>query len=240
MNAGSVLFGFIAGVLSVLSPCVLPVLPLVIGGAAAAHRAGPVLLATGLAVSFTGIGLFVATVGFAAGLDGDVFRVASAVLLGLMGVVLLSGALQQHFALATGGAGDAGHRLLTRLAPSGLGGQFLVGLVLGAAWSPCVGPTLGAASTLAAQGRDLSSVAAVMLAFGVGTALPLLLVAALSRQVLLRWRGRMAEAGRAGKLVLGAGALAVAAMILTGFDHSVEASLVAASPGWLTQLTTRF
>ena len=240
MGAGSVLFGFLAGALSILSPCVLPVLPLVIGGAASAHRAGPVALAAGLAASFTGIGLLVATAGFAAGLDGDTVRVAAAVLLALMGLVLVSDGLQRRFALATGGVGDAGHRLLARLAPSGLAGQFLVGLLLGAAWSPCVGPTLGAASTLAAQGRDLASVAAVMLAFGLGTALPLLLVGALSRQAMLRWRGRMAEAGRAGKLVLGAGALLVAAMILTGLDHRVEAALVAASPPWLTTLTTRF
>ncbi len=240
MGFGSVGFGFLAGVLSTLSPCVLPLLPLVIGSAASAHRAGPLALAAGIAASFTGIGLFIATVGFAAGLDGTVFRVASAVLLGAMGVVLLSGALQQRFALATGGVGDAGHHVLQRLAPSGLGGQLVVGLVLGAAWSPCVGPTLGAASTLAAQGRNLAAVAAVMLAFGLGAALPLLLIGALSRQAMLRWRGRMMQTGKAGKLVLGAGALTVAVLILTGMDHQLEAVLVKASPAWLTDVTTYF
>jgi cytochrome c-type biogenesis protein len=240
MGFGSVGFGFVAGVLSSVSPCVLPLLPLVVGGAASAHRAGPLVLAAGIAASFTGIGLFVATVGFAAGLDGTVFRAASAVLLGAMGVVLLSGALQQRFALAMGGAGDAGHRVLQRLAPSGLGGQLLIGLVLGAAWSPCVGPTLGAASTLAAQGRSLAAVAVVMLAFGLGAALPLLLIGALSRQAMLRWRGRMMQAGKAGKLVLGAGALAVSVLILSGMDHRLEAVLVTASPAWLTNVTTYF
>lgn len=246
MGAGSVLFGFLAGVLSVLSPCVLPVLPLVAGAAAAAHRAGPALLAAGLAVSFTAAGLLVATVGFAAGLDDGVFRTAAAAVLGLMGAVLLSGALQRRFALATGRVGNAGHRLLARLSPLGhtlgLGGQFVVGLVLGAAWSPCVGPTLGAASALAAQGQDIGAVATVMLAFGVGAALPLLALGTLSRQAMLRWRGRMAGAGagRAGKLALGAAALAVAGLILTGLDHKVEAALVVLSPAWLTALTTRF
>ena len=57
----------------------------------------------GLALSFTAIGLFVATVGFAIGLDGGVFRTASAVLLMVIGLVLLSGALQARFAAATGG-----------------------------------------------------------------------------------------------------------------------------------------
>ena len=238
--AGGIGFGFLAGVLSTLSPCVLPLLPLVLGAAAAAHRLGMLALTAGLVISFVAVGLFVATIGFAIGLDGEVFRIASAVMLAVLGVVLLSGALQARFAVATGGIGDAGSRLLARIAPSGLGGQFIVGLVLGAIWSPCVGPTLGAASTLAAQGKDIASVALVMAAFGLGAALPLVVVGSLSREAMKRWRGRMMSAGSGGKYVLGGGALAVAALILTGWDHALEAALVAASPGWLVDLTTRF
>lgn len=238
--AGGVGFGFLAGVLSTLSPCVLPLLPLVLGAAAAAHRLGMLALTAGLVIAFVAVGLFVATIGFAIGLDGEVFRIASAVMLGALGVVLLSGALQARFAVATGGIGDAGNRLLARIAPSGLGGQFIVGLVLGAIWSPCVGPTLGAASTLAAQGKDLAAVAAVMAAFGLGAALPLVVVGSLSREAMKRWRGRMMTAGSGGKYVLGGGALAVAVLILTGWDHALETALVAASPGWLVDLTTRY
>ncbi len=233
-------FGFVAGMLSTLSPCVLPLLPLVLGPALAVHRLGVAALAGGLVTSFVGVGLFVATIGFSAGLDGDVFRSISAVLLGIMGAVLLSGALQQRFAVATSGVSNTGNRLIQRLMPTGLGGQFVLGLLLGAVWSPCVGPTLGAASVLAAQGRDLASVASVMVAFGLGTAVPLLVVGSLSREALMRWRGRMMSAGKTGKLILGGGALAVAALILTGADHALESVLVAASPAWLTDLTTRF
>jgi cytochrome c-type biogenesis protein len=240
MTGGSLGAGYLAGVLSTLSPCVLPLLPLVVGSALAAHPAGAMMLAAGLALSFTIIGLFVATIGFAIGLDGDLFRAISAVLLMLIGLVLLSGALQARFALATGGLGKAGNRLLVRLSPHGLGGQFIVGAVLGAVWSPCVGPTLGAASVLAAQSRDLPAVAVVMLAFGLGAATPLLLVSFLSRAALLRWRTRMAQAGQAGRALLGGGAVIVALLILTGLDHAVEAAAVNASPAWLTDLTTRF
>ncbi len=236
----SIGFGFVAGMLSTLSPCVLPLLPLVLGPAMAAHRLGVAALAAGLVTSFVGVGLFVSAIGFSAGLDGDVFRSVSAVLLGIMGVVLLSGALQRRFALAAGSVSDAGNCLIERLTPTGLGGQFVLGLLLGAVWSPCVGPTLGAASVLAAQGRDLASVGSVMVAFGLGTAVPLLVVGSLSRQALMRWRGRMMSAGKAGKLVLGGGALAVSALILTGTDRALEGALVAASPAWLTDLTTRF
>ncbi|MGE0294261.1 MAG: cytochrome c biogenesis CcdA family protein [Hyphomonadaceae bacterium] len=237
---GGIGFGFLAGMLSTLSPCVLPLLPLVLGPAVAVHRLGVLALTAGLVISFVAVGLFVATIGFSIGLDGGVFRSVSAVLLALMGIVLLSGALQQRFAIAAGGISEAGNRLIERISPSGLSGQFVLGLLLGAIWSPCVGPTLGAASVLAAQGRDLASVTLIMVAFGIGAAIPLLIVGSLSRQALGRWRGSLMGVGKVGKLVLGLGALAVAAMILTGFDRTLETALVAASPSWLVDLTTRY
>jgi cytochrome c biogenesis protein CcdA len=240
LTIGSIGAGFLAGILSTLSPCVLPLLPLVLGAAASAHRAGAALLALGLAVSFTASGLFVATIGFAIGLDGDFFRTVSAILLGLIGIVLVSSAWQSRLALAAGGMSNAASRLLQHLSPRGAAGQFVVGLVLGLVWSPCVGPTLGAASLLAAQGRNLGNVAVVMLAFGLGTSLPLLVIGGLSREAIVRWRGRLLAAGHGGKLVMGIATLAVAVLILTGSDRGVEAALVNASPMWLTDLTTRF
>jgi cytochrome c-type biogenesis protein len=155
VGAASIGLGGLAGALSVLSPCVLPLLPLVLGAAASAHRWGVIALAVGLAVSFTALGLFVATIGAAIGLDGEVVRGLSAALLVLVGVVLFSQRLQERFAAVTAGFGNAGNRVAGRVPGDGLGGQFLLGAVLGAVWSPCVGPTLGAVSLLAAQGRAL-------------------------------------------------------------------------------------
>ena len=122
----------------------------------------------------------------------------------------------------------------------GLQGQFGLGLLLGAVWSPCVGPTLGAASVLAAEGHDLVAVAATMLVFGIGAALPLLLLGTLSRDVLMGWRGRMLAAGTALKTGLGVLLIVAGALIVTGLDKRAETALVDASPAWLTALTTQF
>jgi cytochrome c-type biogenesis protein len=232
--------GLLAGILSTLSPCVFPLLPLVIGAATSTHRLGAFWLAGGVATSFTIAGLFIATIGFAIGLDGDLFRSVSAVLLVLLGLALLSSTVQARLGVAAGGLSGAGDRVIRRLSLTGGTGQFVVGALLGLVWSPCVGPTLGAASVLAAQRKDLGSVAAVMFAFGVGTTLPMLMVAVLSRTALLRWRQRMLSAGHFGKVAMGVSALAVGAMILTGVDRRVETTLVSASPAWLTDLTTQF
>lgn len=84
------------------------------------------------------------------------------------------------------------------------------------------------------------SVAAVMVAFGLGTAVPLLIVGSLSRAAMMRWRGKMMNAGKVGKLLLGGSAVTVAAFVLTGMDHALEAALVSASPAWLIDFTARY
>jgi cytochrome c biogenesis protein CcdA len=240
MTAGALGLAFLAGVLTVLSPCVLPLLPIVLGAAASQHRLGPLALAGGLALSFTAIGLFVATIGFAAGLDTGFFRTVSAILLIGVGLVLLVPRLQEQFALAAAPVSNWAGGYADNFTPGGLGGQFGLGLLLGAVWSPCVGPTLGAASVLAAKGENLPQVALTMLAFGIGAALPLLLLGILSREALMRWRSRLMEGGKAGKMALGLILVAVGLLVATGLDKRLEAILVEASPDWLTQLTTRF
>ena len=89
MTIGSVILAFVAGVLSILSPCVLPILPIALGAAASEHKWGPVALATGLALSFVIIGLFVATVGYSIGLNADLFRYAAATLVVVFGALLV-------------------------------------------------------------------------------------------------------------------------------------------------------
>lgn len=231
---------FLAGLLSIMSPCVLPLLPLVFGAAASEHRYGPVALAVGLAISFVIIGLFVATIGFSIGLDNDVFRRVGAIVLILIGVVLIVPMAQTRLATAAGPLSNWTEQRFGGFSSTGLWGQFGVGLLLGAVWSPCVGPTLGAASALAAQGKDLPRVALTMAVFGIGAALPMLVLGTLSREVLARWRDRMIDAGKGIKVALGVVLVVIGVAVASGFDKKIEAALVAASPDWLTAITTRF
>jgi cytochrome c-type biogenesis protein len=213
---------------------------LVLSAATAEHRLGPAALAGGLALSFTVIGMFVATIGFAIGLDGDVFRAGAALIMIAIGVVLLVPDMQARLAVAAGPVASYAEARFGGASRAGLGGQFAVGLLLGAVWAPCVGPTLGAASVLAANGESLGQVALTMALFGIGAALPLLALGALSREAMLRLRGRLAAIGKTGKALFGGLFVLVGLAILSGFDKAVESRLVAWSPEWLTTLTTRF
>ena len=240
MAAGTLGLAFLAGILSTLSPCVLPLLPIVLGAAAAEHRMGPAALAAGLALSFVAVGLFVATIGFSIGLDGDFFRRFAAVLLMVIGAILLLPALQMRVAAAAGPMSNWMEQRFGGVSSSGLGGQFAVGLLLGAVWSPCVGPTLGAASVLSAKGQNLGQVGLTMFAFGIGAALPLLILGMLSREALMRWRDKLMGAGSGLKKVLGALLVLVGLMILTDLDKAFETALVTIMPEWLTNLTTKY
>ncbi|HEY3680838.1 MAG TPA: cytochrome c biogenesis protein CcdA [Bradyrhizobium sp.] len=231
---------FVAGLLSILSPCVLPLVPVVLGAAVAAHRLGAVALAAGLAVSFTGLGLLLAQVGFGLGIDAGLFRFAAAAIMIALGVILLVPSWQARLATAGSPISGWADRRFGGAATSGLVGQFALGLLLGAVWSPCVGPTLGAASLLASQGKDLPQVALTMAVFGIGAALPLVLLGLLSRASLMAARSRLMSAGKLGKGLLGAAFILIGAAIVSGADKRVEAALVNASPQWLTNLTTSF
>ena len=240
MAIGGIALAFLAGALSVLSPCVVPILPIVLGAAASEHRWGPAALAAGLAASFVVIGLFVATIGYSIGLDGDRLRYVAATLMISIGVVLLVPRLQAQLAAAGAPLQTWSDRRFGGSPRSGIAGQVSVGLLLGAVWSPCVGPTLGAASILAAQGRDLGAVGATMLSFGLGAGLPLAALGLLSREAVLRWRSRMMSGGARARAAFAMLLVTSGVLVVSGLDKRIETLVVDHSPQWLTDLTSRF
>ena len=213
-------------------------MPILVASALSAHRLGLLALAIGLSVSFAAVGIFLATLGSSLGLDGDVIRQVAAGLMILFGLVMLSGRLQSAFGRASSPLASAGQRWLGKVRGETLLGQGVIGLLLGVVWSPCVGPTLGAATTLAAQGRDLPHIASLMAVFGLGAGLPLVALGALSRASLTRGRKRLDAVGRVAKVVAGVLFVLFGILVLSGLDRTLETALLALSPAWLTAFTT--
>lgn len=240
MELLTIAFAFVAGVLSFLNPCVLPLLPIVFAAAATSLKLGPVALASGLILSFVTLGIFVATIGLSLGIDGSGLQKAAAVFLVVIGLVLIVPQFQARAALAAGPLANWADQRFGGIAGRGLGGQVGVGMLLGIVWTPCVGPTLGAVSVLAAQGRDLGQVALTMTVFAAGAALPLVLFGLVSRQALIAWRGRLLSVGSGAKIALGIVLVATGLLILTGLDKPLQTFLLDLAPEWLSDLTTRF
>jgi cytochrome c-type biogenesis protein len=239
-SIGAYAIALLAGALSTLSPCVLPLLPIIIGSSVAEHKAGPFVLAAGMALSFAMIGTMLASVGVSIGLNQNSFRFVAAIVMMLIGIVLISKNLQERFAVASSGISNAGNSLLAKVSIGGLKGQFVIGVLLGLVWSPCVGPTLGAVITIASQGSNLIKVALMMGIFGLGAALPIVILGLLSREAMLRAKLKLQGAGGIGKMILGIFLIIVSLAILSGQDKKIEEFLTDHSPTWLTELTTRF
>ena len=147
---------FAAGLLSILSPCVLPLVPIVLGARGrGASRSARWRWPRGLRCRSRCSACCWRWSGFGLGIDAGLFRVAAAAVMIVLGAVLLVPAGRRGWRPPAGPLSGWADRRFGGFASSGLGGQFAIGLLLGAVWSPCVGPTLGAASLLASQGRDL-------------------------------------------------------------------------------------
>jgi cytochrome c-type biogenesis protein len=231
------IFAYLAGLLTLINPCVLPVLPIVLASALQAHRLGPVALAAGMAGSFVVLGLTVATLGQALGLSDQTVAQGGAVLMIGFGLVLLVPRLNAGFATVTAGFSARADAGIDQIDRSGLGGQAMAGVLLGAVWSPCVGPTLGGAISLASQGQSLPWAGAVMTAFAAGVASVILALGYGARAALARRRAAMRALAERAKPIMGVIFVAVGLAILFRLHHLTEAWLVGILPAWLIDLS---
>lgn len=231
---------YLAGLIVLLNPCVLPILPILIGSALSESRYGPAALAGGLALSFSLFGFLILAVGFQIGLDGEMARNSAAIAMLALGFLLLSPRAQAAFARLSEPLANFGNRRLARMTGQGVGGQFAVGLLLGLVWSPCVGPVLGVAIASAGQGENLAAALATFIIFSAGVATVMLALAYAARRAVNFRGGSLDKIARYSKPVLGAMLLIIAALILSGLDKRLEAGLLAAMPDWLIALTVRF
>ena len=235
---GWLLLALLAGLLSSLSPCVLPLLPIVVGGAVAVHRLGPAALVGGFALSFVALGLFIGLIGRSIGLDQEKIRLIAAGLMILFGIALVSTSVQLPLSLVEDRIQSIAEQVTDWVGPAGLRGQFVIGLMLGGIWSPCIGPTLGAAITLAGRAANTVSVAIVMLFFAVGVAMPLFAIGLASQRVLRGWQHRIAFADHVVKIFFGLVMIALGGAILINADRTLETFLLRMMPDWLIRLST--
>ena len=226
---------FAAGMLTIFSPCVLPLAPIVVAAARARDPRGPIALGFGLAATFGIVGGVLASFGVEFG-DSDLARAASAVVMVAIGAALLVPAIGERIERRLGFVGRAADAMSDRLPNAGLAGQAAAGVVLAFAWAPCAGPILGAALLLAAKGGSLAAAIATMTAYAVGAASALIGAGYAAGRVASK--ARFVWAGAGGRLALGAAFVLIGAAVLTGFDHHIEAVLVAAMPDWLTAFAT--
>ena len=234
------LLAFLAVVVTLLNPCVLPILPILVATATSEDRFGPLAFAGGLIFSFATFGILILSVGFSIGLSQETLRTVAAVLLVAAGVILLIPRAQLAFAALAGPVASHGTVWVERASGRGLHGQALLGVLMGIVWTPCVGPTLGVAIAAASQRENLPSAFLTFAVFGVGVAASMLVLVYALRGLLATRRDALRKAARWSRFVFGGALLLVGVAILTGLDKAAEAAALEIMPGWLLDITTRF
>jgi len=233
-------WAFLAGVLTLINPCVLPLLPVIIAGALQSHRFGPVMMALGLTVSFTVVGVLVTAFGHLIGLDEIMINRVAATIMIIFGIVLLLPRAQEKLSNIVAPLASGANARIDSTESSGLGSQFFIGVLLGAVWSPCVGPTLGGAIGLAASGSGLGQATIIMLCFGLGVSVILLSLSYGTKELLTKRKDRLMRWMPWAKPIMGVVMIIVGIGLLLQWNHAIDAWLLDIMPVWLQELSVKF
>ncbi len=225
------ILAFLAGVLSILSPCILPLLPILISSGIQAGGLRSVLgLPLGMGVSFTIVGIALASAGHFLGLNSSNLNYISAGLLILFGLILLINSFQQKWIILTQKFSSTFSEKANNISSTSFISQFSIGLLLGIAWTPCIGPTIGAAITLASKGQQLWHVAVIMILFAIGATFPVVLMTFLSKKTILRYKSSMQYGSKYGKVILGILLIIWGIGLLFGLDKQLSIWIIQIMP----------
>ncbi|HEX7612103.1 MAG TPA: cytochrome c biogenesis protein DipZ [Candidatus Limnocylindrales bacterium] len=230
-----IVVAFIAGLVTAVSPCVLPILPIVLATGAGGDRRRPYLVIAGLIASFSFFTLVSVELISALHLPSSTLRDVAIVVIAVFGLTLVVPALTTRFERATARVPAIGARL-AYAGSAGVAGGLITGVGLGLVWTPCAGPILGAITSLAVTAPGSGATLALVVAYSIGAGLPLLAIALGGRAALTRLHMRSA-AGWANR-ALGILVLATAGLMAVGADTALSADLTNVLPDWTGTLQT--
>ncbi|MFN8943711.1 MAG: cytochrome c biogenesis CcdA family protein, partial [Pseudobdellovibrionaceae bacterium] len=229
---------FFAGILAALSPCVLPILPMMAGSAMSKSKSGPLFLALGMIFSFSSVGIIFSQTTKFFELEENTVQSISAWLLILFGTMLIMPKLKETFSLRTSSFANFASKVSRSLDSGSSYQQFGIGLLMGAIWSPCVGPTLGIALGLAGSTEGNLQALSMMFSFGIGLSIPLLAVSYGLKKFMLQRRASLMVIGKMGNSILGVSMIIFGILMISGIDKNIQSFLNSNLPEWFLAIST--
>ncbi|MFT7558894.1 MAG: cytochrome c-type biogenesis protein [Flavobacteriales bacterium] len=224
---------FLAGMLGILSPCVWPLVPIVMSASARSALAGKVALAAGLSVSFALAGSVLSFFLISFSINPEFFRYLAASLLVLVAFPLMINSVGVWL---TDTLAKLTRNYYPQAPQASVLAQFSIGCLLGLVWLPCVGPTLGAAIALASMGQEIIKSFVVMLSYGAGAALALAIAALTSNSLFYSINSNLALTVEKTKILLGGLIFVLGLLVLSGWDKLLEGWALTWLPSWMGSL----
>lgn len=224
-------FALLAGLVTIAGPCILPLLPIILGTSTVrSHPSRPLFIVIGFILSFSFFAVIFSVFGRALGVSPDTFRIIATVVIGTFGVTMIFPKIQETiFARVQPLLGRVTPK--TNLQDQGLWSGFILGASLGLVWTPCAGPVLGSILTLIAAKQSLAQASALLIAYALGAGLPMLAIAYGGQAASTRVRA-LTKYTQLVQRIFGAIIILVAIGLATGFDRDIQAWLIRNAP-WL-------
>ncbi|MEP7162265.1 MAG: cytochrome c biogenesis protein DipZ [Candidatus Moraniibacteriota bacterium] len=223
-------FTFLSGVVTILAPCIWPLLPIILSASASGGHRKPLGIVTGIAVSFTFFTLSLSYILKIIPFDPDNLRLFGVVIIAFLGLVLVIPALGKRMEGLVSRLSSFGGRFLGQ-SGTGFGSGFITGFALGIVWSPCAGPILATVATLAATQAVNAAVVLVTVAFVAGVAVPLYVFALVGQKLLTKTRALSPYTARI-QQVFGVIMILAALAIYTGYDRTLQTKLLDTFPSY--------
>lgn len=229
-----ILFAFLAGIVTILSPCILPLLPIILSGSLSGGKKRPLGIVTGFIISFTFFTLALSSIVKATGVNPDALRTIAVIVITLFGASLLIPKTQLWMELLMSKL--SGLIPQSSQAKEGFVGGVLVGISLGLIWAPCVGPILASVITLAATSQITFATVLITLAYSLGTSIPMLVITYSGQQLLDKHRWLLTNSATIQKM-FGVLMIATAVAIFFNIDRKFQTYLITKFPQYGAGLT---
>jgi len=229
---------YFAGFFTIFSPCILPILPILFKGALASSKRKFLVLLMGLAITYAVFGWSLAYFGSIFSLNESNLRIIIGITLSIIGIWLISKKIASSFSSIVSGVTCKLNNISQNVDTKGYIGPFFLGSLFGIVWTPCTGPVLAFAITLASSQSEPIYSFLLMLLFGIGSATPIFLIGTGMSKFLTPKRSEFLH--RRFNVIFGLILLFVGVAILTNFDRFLQSLLITISPDWLINLATYF